>query len=100
VIKARLRAEPVSSKTSNGSKKMVKELPTFDMVCPNKNVQKSMLNLFSPDAPGESRVERNRVMSRAIPMLLRLHFDDVNKSGHTMQVDWLPLTVFAGEIVL
>jgi len=95
-----LRAEPVSLKTSKGSKKIVKELPTFEMVCPNKNIQKSKLNLFSLDALAESGVGRNRVMRRAIPMLLRLHVDNVNKPGYTMQRDWLPLALFAGDIVL
>lgn len=99
-MKARLRAEPVSLKTSKGSKKIVKELPTFEMVCPNKNFQKSMPNLFSLDALAESGVERDRVMRRAIPMLLRLHVDNVNKPGYTMQRDWLPLALFAGDIVL
>jgi hypothetical protein len=97
-MKARLRAEPVSSKTSKGSKNIVKELPTFEMVCPNKNFQKSKLNLFSLDALAESGVERNRVMRRAIPMLL--HVDNVNKPGYTMQRGWLPLAFFAGDIVL
>lgn len=83
-MKARLRAEPVSLKISNGSKKIVKELPTFEMVCPSKNFQKSTLNLFSLDALAESGVERSRVMRRAITMLFRLHIDDVNKSGYTM----------------
>jgi hypothetical protein len=99
-MKARLRAEPVSLKTSKGSKKIVKELPTFEMVCPNKNFQKSMPNLLSLDALTESRVERNRLMRGAIPMLLRLHVDNVNKSGHTMQRDWLPLALIDGDIVL
>ena len=99
-MKARLRAEPVSLKTSNGSKKIVKELPTFEMVCPIKNFQKSMPNLFSLDALAESGVERNRVMRRATPILLRLHVDNVNKPGYTIQRDWLPLALFAGEIVL
>ena len=85
VMKARLRAEPVSSKTSKGSKKIVKELPTFEMVCPNKNFQKSKLKLFSLDALAESGVERDRVMRRAIPMFLHLHVDNVNKPGYTMQ---------------
>jgi hypothetical protein len=39
-------------------------------------------------------------MIRAIPMLLRLHVDDVNKSGYTMQGASLPLALFAGEKVL
>jgi len=99
-MKARLRAEPVSLKTSKGSKKIVKELPTFEMVCPIKNFQKSMPNLFSLDALAESGVERNRVMRRATPILLRLHIDNVNKPGYTIQRDWLPLALFAGEIVL
>ena len=99
-MKARLRAEPVSLKTSKGSKKIVKELPTFEMVCPIKNFQKSMPNLFSLDALAESGVERNRVMRRATPILLRLHVDNVNKPGYTIQRDWLPLALFAGEIVL
>ncbi len=99
-MKARLRAEPVSLKTSKGSKKIVKELPTFEMVCPNKNFQKSMPNLFWLDALAESGVERDRVMRRAIPMLLRLHVDNVNKPGYTLQRDWLPLALFAGDIVL
>ena len=99
-MKARLRAEPVSLKTSKGSKKIVKELPTFEMVCPIKNLQKSMPNLFSLDALAESGVERNRVMRRATPILLRLHIDNVNKPGYTIQRDWLPLALFAGEIVL
>jgi hypothetical protein len=99
-MKARLRAEPVILKISNGSKKMVKELPTFEMVCPIKNFQKSMLNLFSLDALTESGIERNRVMRRAILMLLRLHVDNVNKSGYTMQRDWLPLALNADDIVL
>src|SRR5215212_9750381 len=90
-MKARLRAEPVSLKTSNGSKKIVKELPTFEMVCPNKNFQKSMLNLFSLDAPAESGVERNRVMRRAIPMLLRLQFIHVNNPAYRIQRNFLPL---------
>jgi hypothetical protein len=72
----------------------------FEMVCPNKNFQKSMLNLFSLDALAESGVERDRVMRRAIPMLLHLHVDNVNKSGHTMQRDWLPLALIDGDIVL
>ena len=78
----------------------MKELPTFDMVCPIKNFQKSMPNLLSLDALAESGVERNRVMRRAIPMLLRFHVDNVNKSGHTMQRDWLPLALIDGDIVL
>lgn len=99
-MKARLRAEPVSLKISNGSKKIVKELPTFEMVCPNKNIQKSMPNLFSPDALAESGVERDRIMRRATQMLFRLRVDNVNKSGYTMQRDWLSLALFAGDIVL
>ena len=99
-MKARLRADPVSLKTSKGSKKIVKELPTFEMVCPNKNFQKSMPNLLSLDVPPESGVECDRVMRRAIPMLLRLHVDNANKSGHTMQRDWLPLALIDGDIVL
>jgi hypothetical protein len=97
-MKARLRAEPVSLKTSNGSKKIVKELPMFEMVCPNKNFQKSMPNLISLDALAESGVERNRIMRRVFPMLL--HVDNVNKSGYTMQRDWLPLALIDGDIVL
>jgi len=50
-----------------------------------------MPNLFSLDALPESGVERNHVMRRAIPLLLRLHADKANKSGYTMQRDWLPL---------
>src|SRR5215204_845227 len=99
-MKARLRAEPVSLKTSNGSKKIVKELPMFEMACPNKNIQKSMANLFSLDALGVSRVERNRVMRPAIPMLLHRHVENVNKSGYTMQRDWLPTALLAHDIVL
>jgi hypothetical protein len=59
-----------------------------------------MPNLLSLDALAESGVERNRVMRRAIPMLLRLHVDNVNKPGYTMQRDCLPLALFAGDIVL
>jgi hypothetical protein len=59
-----------------------------------------MPNLFPLDALAESGVERNRVMRRAISMLVRLHVDNVNKSGYTMQRDRLPLAFFAGEIVL
>jgi len=59
-----------------------------------------MPNLFSLDALAESGVERNRVMRRATPILLRLHIDNVNKPGYTIQRDWLPLALFAGEIVL
>jgi len=59
-----------------------------------------MLNLFSLDAFAESGVERNRLMRRAILMLLRLHVDNVNKADYTMQRDWLPLALFAGDIVL
>ena len=33
-------------------------------------------------------------------MLLRLYVDNVNKPGYTMQRDWLPLALFAGDIVL
>ena len=99
-MKARLRAEPVSLKTSKGSKKIVKELPTFEIVCPNKNFQKSMPNLFSLDALAESGVDRDRVMRRAIPMLLGLHVDNVNRPGYTMQRDWLPLALIDGDIVL
>src|SRR5919112_2587681 len=99
-MKARLRAEPGILKTSNGSKKIVKELPMFEMVWPNKNFQKSMLNLFSLDALAESGVERNRVMRRAIPLLFRLHVDNMNKPSYTMQRGWLPLALFAGDIVL
>ena len=72
----------------------------FEMVCPNKNFQKSMPNLFSLDALPESGVERNHVMRRAIPLLLRLHADKANKSGYTMQRDWLPLALIDGDIVL
>src|SRR5215204_7041667 len=97
-MKARLRAEPVSLKTSKGSKKIVKELPTFEMVCPNKNFQKSMPTLLSLDALPESGVELNRVMRRAIPMLL--HLDNVKEPVHTMQRDWLPLALIDGDIVL
>jgi hypothetical protein len=59
-----------------------------------------MLNLFSLDALAESGVERNRLMRRAILMVLRLHVDNVNKPDYTMQRDWLPLALFAGDIVL
>ena len=69
----------------------------FEMVCPNKNFQKSMPNLISLDALAESRVERNRIMRRVFPMLL--HVDNLNKSGHTMQCDWLPLALIDGDIV-
>jgi hypothetical protein len=58
-----------------------------------------MLNLFSLDALAESGVERNRVMRRALLMLLRLHVDNVNKPGYTMQRDWLPLALFSGDSV-
>ena len=96
-MKARLRAEPVSLKTSNGSKKIVKELPMFEMVCPNKNIQKSTPNLFSLDVLAESGVERDRIMRRAMPMLLRLHVDSVHESRYTIQRDWLPLALFDGH---
>jgi hypothetical protein len=33
-------------------------------------------------------------------MLLRLHVDNVNKPGYNMQRDWLPLALFADDIVL
>jgi hypothetical protein len=59
-----------------------------------------MLNLFSLDALAESGVERSHVMRGAIPMLLRLHVDNVSKPGYTMQRDWLPLALFAGDVVL
>jgi hypothetical protein len=59
-----------------------------------------MPNLLALDALAESGVERNRVMRRAVPKLLRLHVDNVNKPGYTMQHDWLPLALFAGDIVL
>ena len=78
----------------------MKELPTFEMVCPNKNFQKSVPNLSTLDALAESGVERNRVIRRAIPMLVRRHVDNVNESGYTMHHDWLPLALFAGDIVL
>ena len=71
----------------------------FEMVCPNKNFQKSMPNLISLDALAESGVERNRVMRRALLMLLRLHVDNVNKPGYTMQRDWLPLALISGDSV-
>jgi hypothetical protein len=70
------------------------------MVCPNKNIQKSKLKRFSLDALAESGVGRDHVIRRAIPMLLRLHVENVNKSGYTMQRDWLLLALFAGDIVL
>jgi hypothetical protein len=57
-----------------------------------------MPNLISLDALAESGVERNRVMRRVFPMLV--HIDNVNKSGQTMQRDWLPLALIAGDIVL
>ena len=59
-----------------------------------------MLNLFSLDVLAVSGVERDHVMRRAIPMLLRLHCDNVNKPGYTMQRDWLPLALIDGDIVL
>ena len=71
----------------------------FEMVCPNKNFQKSMPNLIALDTLAESGVERNRVMRRAFPMLLHPHVDNVNKSGQTMQRDWLPLALIDGDIV-
>src|SRR5215203_1407717 len=43
--RARLKAEPVSLKTRSGSTKMVKELPTFETVCPRRNFQNSAPNL-------------------------------------------------------
>jgi hypothetical protein len=52
-----------------------------------------MPNLISLDA----LVERNRIMRRVFPMLL--HVDNVNKSGQTMQCDWLPLALIDGDIV-
>jgi hypothetical protein len=69
----------------------------FEMVCPNKNIQKSTPNLFSLDVLAESGVERDRVMRRAMPMLLRLLVDSVHESGYTIQRDWLPSALFAGH---
>ena len=69
----------------------------FEMVCPNKNFQKSMPNLISLDALAESGVERNRIMRRVFPMLL--YVDNMNKPSYTMQRDWLPLALIDGDIV-
>src|SRR5258708_33378088 len=44
VVMPRLRAEPVSRKTSSGSAKSVTELPRFEMVCPVQHFQKSALS--------------------------------------------------------
>jgi len=57
-----------------------------------------MPTLLSLDALPESGVELNRVMRRAIPMLL--HLDNVKEPVHTMQRDWLPLALIDGDIVL
>ena len=49
VVIARLSAEPVSLKTSNGRANWVNEVPRFEIVWPTQNFQNSLLRRALPD---------------------------------------------------
>jgi hypothetical protein len=58
VTYARLKAEPVSLKTSNGRANTVKELPRLETVCPTRNFQKSGASLPARRvSPGSGAVD-------------------------------------------